>query len=140
MKIKLLGITTNEFIENQIHIVASGAKLSRTKGNVFQIYDSNQNFEKEVKFISKIIAGSGHNSISEHDYMVFALKDVSGIVEEKLIEQRFASFTIKSGRETDFSVDGFFVPDFRLDNGNLHPNNDDLKEVYKNHASNLFSS
>ena len=70
----------------------------------------------------------GHDSISDHDYCVFAIKDVSPIVEQTIIEERFASFTIKSRREADFSQVGFYVPDFHDENGNILPNNEKLKE------------
>lgn len=121
-------------------IVASAGSLSRFAGDVLEIVGvcEEKTLEQNSKFISRVI-GMGHDSITDHDYCVFAIKDVSPVVEQVLIEERFASFTIKSRREVDFSDVGFYVPDFHDKDGNVLPNNDKIKEEYFNYMKSLFS-
>ena len=72
----------------------------------------------------------GHKSIIEHDYLVFALCDVTPIVEQTLIGYRLTSFTIKSRREVDFRTVGYYVPEFRNQKGELHEKSEELREEY----------
>lgn len=139
MEVKLLGNTSKEYIEEQIRVVATGGGISRFPGNVFEIHNKNNNFEENVKFIQRVIS-SRHNSIIDHDYLVFGIKDVSPIVEQILIEERFSSFTIKSRREVSFSDAGFYIPNFHNVDGTVHKDNELLKRYYVGHMKGLFES
>lgn len=128
-------------IARRSEIVSSAGRLSRAAGTVLDIVglSESKTLEQNINFANRVI-GMGHDSISDHDYCVFAIKDVSPIVEQTIIEERFASFTIKSRREADFSQVGFYVPDFHDENGNILPNNEKLKEEYKEHMQMLFQT
>ena len=139
MKIELLGGYTKEELESRVRRIASAGKLSRFPGNVFEVVQSCNDTEKNIKLIKRII-GMGHKSIIEHDYLVFALCDVTPIVEQTIIGYRLTSFTIKSRREVDFRNVGFYIPEFRDKNGNVHKNNDILKEKYSKHMKYLFNT
>lgn len=129
MRVELLNGSN---IQERVRIVATAGLLSRTKGDVFDLYASRDNYEKNLNIAKKII-GYGHETIIEHDYLVFGLKDVSPIIEQILIGQRLASFTVKSRREVDFSKVGYYTPDFSyLDNG------EEIKDKYKEHMDYLF--
>ncbi len=134
MRVELL---CGKNIEERIKAVAAAGKLSRTKGNVFDVLDSCEVYEKNLGLVKRII-GMGHKSIMEHDYFVFALSDVTPIVEQTIISYRLTSFTIKSGREVDFRSVGYYVPTFKDVKGNILGNNDELVTKYKNHMDYLF--
>lgn len=121
--------------------VASAGRLSRFAGDVLEIVglSENKTLEKNASFAGKVIS-MGHDSITDHDYCVFALKDVSAIVEQTIIEERFSSFTVKSRREVDFSKAGFFVPDFHDKDGNILENNEQIKQEYIEYMKSLFNS
>lgn len=138
MKIELLGGCTKEELESRIKRVASAGKLSRFKGNVFDVLDSCDNYENNLKLIKRIIK-MGHKSIIEHDYLVFAIVDVSPIVEQTIIGNRLTSFTIKSRREVDFRNVGYYIPEFRNKNLEIHKKNNELQEKYKKHMKYLFN-
>ena len=137
----LLQEIKNIEIARKAEIVSSAGRLSRAAGTVFDILDLSESktLEQNTNFASRVI-GMGHSSISDHDYCVFALKDVSPVVEQTIIEERFSSFTIKSRREVDFSKVGFYIPDFHDKSGNIHSNNEQLKEMYQNHMQTLFDA
>lgn len=139
MEIELLGGCTKEQLENRIRNVTAAGKLSRFPGNVFEVLESCNDYEKNLRMVKRII-GMGHKSIIEHDYLVFALCDVSPIIEQTIIGNRLTSFTIKSRREVDFRTVGFYVPEFRDKEGNLHKNNKELQRRYKEGMSSLFNS
>lgn len=82
----------------------------------------------------------GHKSIIDHDYLVFALKDVSVIIEQTIIAERFSSFTIKSRREVDFSNVGYYTPNFHKEDGTISEKNDELRERYRSHIEALFKN
>lgn len=138
---KLLEEIRQIEIARKSEIVSSAGRLSRAVGTILDIVglSESKTFEQNVAFANRVI-GMGHDSISDHDYCVFALKDVSPLVEQTIIEERFSSFTIKSRREVNFSQVGYVVPDFHDENGNLLPNNEQLKEEYKQHIQMLFDS
>ena len=138
MKIELLGGCTKEELESRIKRVASAGKLSRFKGNVFDVLNSCDDYENNLKLIKRIIK-MGHKSIIEHDYLVFAIVDVSPIVEQTIIGNRLTSFTIKSRREVDFRNVGYYIPEFRNKNLELHERNSQLQEKYKKHMKYLFN-
>lgn len=125
--------------ERRTNIVATSGRLSRFPGTVFEILETieGRDFEKNVKFAKNVI-GMGHESITDHDYCVFAIQDVSPVIEQTIIAERFSSFTIKSRREVDFSNVGFYTPDFHDENGNILKHNDKLKEEYKKYMESLF--
>jgi thymidylate synthase (FAD) len=137
MEIKLLGIKNKKGLEERIRIVAASGKLSRFPGSVFDSLDSCDDYEKNKKLIERIIK-MGHESITDHDYLVFALKDVSPVVEQILIKERIASFTVKSRREVDFGKVGYYIPDFRNNDYEIVPNNDEMRQLYCEHMDSLF--
>ena len=139
MEVKLLGVTNEEYIKNQVQICAAAGKLSRMPGTVFDAYASMSDYEKALKFI-KMVIGMGHTSTIDHDYMVFALSGVTPVVEQTIIAERFSSFTIKSRREVDFSCVGFYTPDFHTEDGSISPDNELLKEKYNDYMQSLFDS
>ncbi len=139
MKIELLGGCTKNEMDSRIQKVAASGKLSRFPGNVFEVLESCNDYEKNLKLIKRII-GMGHKSIIEHDYLVFAICDVTPIIEQTIIGNRLTSFTIKSRREVDFRTAGFYIPDFRDKEGNIHRCNKELKEKYTNHMKFLFNT
>lgn len=139
MKISLIGGFDKNLLEQRIQKVAAAGKLSRFKGNVFEVLESCNDYEKNLNLIKRIIK-MGHKSIIEHDYLVFALCDVTPIVEQTIIGNRLTSFTIKSRREVDFRNAGFYTPTFRDKNLNIHPNNQKLQEKYASHINFLFNT
>lgn len=139
MRIELLGGSTKEELESRIQRVAAAGKLSRFNGNVFEVLDSCNDFESNLKLIKRIIK-MGHKSIIEHDYLVFALCDVTPIVEQTIIGNRLTSFTIKSRREVDFRTAGFYTPEFRNKNLEEHEKNEKLKKKYNEHMQYLFNT
>ncbi len=127
--------------ERKAQIVSSAGLLSRFPGCVSEILKSSENktYEENVKTIKRICK-MGHDSITDHDYCVFKIENVTPIIEQIIIEERFSSFTIKSRREVDFSKSGFYVPEFRNPDGSYHKLNGALKQKYYEHAKNLFSN
>ena len=119
--------------------VSSAGRLSRFAGDVFEVIgmSGSKTFEQNVNFAKKVIS-MGHDSITDHDYLVFAIKNVSPVIEQTIIEERFSSFTIKSRREVDFSKVGFYIPDFRDKNGKILSNNDSIKDEYETYMNTLF--
>ena len=139
MKVELLGGCEQKELEGRIQRVATAGKLSRFKGNVFEVLENCNDYEKNLKLIKRII-GMGHKSIIEHDYLVFAICDVTPIVEQTIIGNRLTSFTVKSRREVDFRTAGFYTPEFRDKNLKIHPKNEELKEKYKSNMQYLFNT
>ena len=138
MQVELLGGCTKEELEYRVKKVAAAGKLSRFPGNVFEVLESCDEYEKNLKLVKRIIK-MGHKSIIEHDYLVFALCDVSPIIEQTIIGNRLTSFTIKSRREVDFRNVGYYIPEFRDVNLKPHKDNEKIKEEYKNHMQSLFN-
>ena len=124
-------------LEDRLRTVSTAGQLSREKGTVLDVYNRRTDMEKNLKLTSAVI-GYGHKTISEHDYLVFALQDVSRFVEQTLISYRLTSFTIKSGRNVDFRTAGYYVPDFKDKEGNVLPNNEELKDTYRKYMDTLF--
>ena len=139
MRIELLGGCKKEELERRIQNVAAAGKLSRFPGNVIEVLESCDDYENNLKLVKRIIK-MGHKSIIEHDYLVFALCDVTPIVEQTLIGYRLTSFTIKSRREVDFRTAGFYVPEFRNQKNEIHEKNEELKEIYIKHMKMLFDT
>ncbi len=139
MKIELLGGCTEEELNQRIQNVAAAGKLSRFPGNVIEVLESCNDYESNLKLVKRIIK-MGHKSIIEHDYLVFALCDVTPIVEQTLIGYRMTSFTVKSRREVDFRTVGFYTPEFRNKSGEIHEKNEELKEEYNKHMKMLFNT
>ncbi len=125
-------------LEDRLRTVSTAGQLSREKGTVLDVYNRRTDAEKNLKLASAVI-GYGHKTIAEHDYLVFALQDVSRFVEQTLISYRLTSFTIKSGRNVDFRTAGYYVPDFRDKKGNILPNNDKLKNTYCRYMDKIFA-
>ena len=137
MKVVMLGNGSKKEVEKRLQIVASAGNLSRADGTVTQVFESNNDYDKNLK-IARAVVGYGHKSIAEHDYIVFALEDVTPIIEQIIIGYRLTSFTIKSRRNVDFRNVGFYVPDFHDKNGNILENNKELKKQYKVYMQSLF--
>ncbi len=123
--------------EERVRIVSTAGQLSREKGNVLDVYERRKDSKKNTN-LAKNVINYGHKTISDHDYLVFGLKDVSRFVEQTIISYRLTSFTIKSGRNVDFRNAGYYAPDFRDKDGNILPNNEKLKEIYSKHMDNIF--
>ncbi len=138
MQVELLGGCTKEELEYRVKKVASAGKLSRFPGNVFEVLDSCDEYEKNLKLVKRIIK-MGHKSIIEHDYLVFAICDVSPIIEQTIIGNRLTSFTIKSRREVDFRNVGYYIPEFRNNDLKIHENNTQIQEIYKEQMQKLFN-
>ena len=124
-------------LEDRLRVVSTAGQLSREKGTVLDVYERRTDHEKNLKLASAVI-GYGHKTISEHDYLVFALQDVSRFVEQTVIGYRLTSFTIKSGRNVDFRTAGYYVPEFRGKDGNLLPNSEELKSTYIKYMDSIF--
>ena len=137
MKVVMLGNNTKEEIEKRIQIVAAAGNLSRAEGTVTEVLSNHNDYESNLK-LARAIVGYGHKSISEHDYLVFAIEDVSPIIEQTIIGYRLTSFTIKSRRNVDFRTAGFYVPDFKDKEGNVLANNKELQGTYIKYMNSLF--
>lgn len=126
-------------VERRSHIVSAAGRLSRFPKDVFEILDitENNSLEKNTKFIERVTK-MGHDSITDHDYVVFALKNVSIMLEQEIIKERYASFTIKSRREVDFSDAGIYIPNFHDKNREVLKENECIKKKYTNHMQDLF--
>ncbi len=138
MKVVLLGSNTKKEIEKRIQVVASAGNLSRADGTVTQVFSNHKSYESNLK-LARAVVGYGHKSIAEHDYLVFAIEDVSVLIEQILISYRLTSFTIKSRRNVDFRNVGFYVPEFKDKDGNVLKNNKELQKKYKKHMQTLFT-
>ncbi len=134
MRVELLA---GNNIKKRIKMIAAAGKLSRTKGDVFEVLDSCEVYEKNLGLV-KAILGMGHKSIMEHDYFVFAIGDVTPIIEQTIIGYRLTSFTIKSGRETNFKSAGHYTPTFKDKDNNLVANQQELVDRYNSHMDMLF--
>ena len=128
-------------VERRLEIVSTAGRLSRNKGNVFDVLgiSENNSFDKNLSFIKRVVK-MGHDSITDHDYLVFAIQDVSPVIEQTIIAERYSSFTIKSRREVDFSKVGYYVPDFHDINGKLLVNNSEVREEFSEHEKALFNN
>ena len=126
-------------VRRKSEITASAGRLSRFQGDVFEILglSEDKTLEQNAKYVKNVV-GMGHSSIIDHDYCVFAIKDVTPVIEQIIIEERFSSFTIKSRREVDFYQAGFYVPNFHDKDGNIIMENREVQEIYKNHMTSLF--
>lgn len=138
MKVVMLGNDTKEEIEKRVQIVASAGNLSRSNGKVTDVLNKNLDYESNLK-LARAVVGYGHKSIAEHDYIVFALEDVTPIIEQTIISYRLTSFTIKSRRNVDFRNVGFYTPNFKDNNGNILSNNEKLQSEYNKYMSSLFT-
>ena len=123
----MLGNNTKEEIEKRLQIVASAGNLSRADGTVTQVFESRNDYNANLK-LARAVVGYGHKSIAEHDYVVFAIEDVTPIVEQTLIGYRLTSFTIKSRRNVDFRNVGFYIPTFKDENNVVLENNQKLQQ------------
>lgn len=138
MKVVYLGNCTKENLEERIREVSAAGRISRTEGKAYQVYELYDDYEKNLKFIKRVVK-MGHGSIAEHDYLFFSIDDITPIVEHTLIGSRLASFTVKSRREVDFRMNGFYIPEFRSIEGKVHPENERLKKIYCSHMNKLIN-
>lgn len=137
----IIELIHNMEVQRRLEIVSTAGRLSRNKGNVFDVLgiSENNSFDKNLSFIKRVVK-MGHDSITDHDYLVFALQDVSIVVEQTVIAERYSSFTIKSRREVDFSKVGYYVPNFHDINGNLLANNEEIRNEFSEHEKYLFNN
>lgn len=134
MKIELIKGSSKKEVEDRTRIVATAGQISHSDRNLFDLYEDREDYDDNIKAIGRIV-GSGHTSITEHDQLTFFITDVTPVIEQILIGQRLASFTIKSRRYVDFGDAGFYVPDF-----SYLENSDEVKEKYVNHMKYLFDT
>ncbi len=137
MKIQLLN-TTLENLEERIKTIACAGALSRFDGTVSEVFEDRDNYDDNLELIN-LVMKLGHKSIAEHDYFVFALENVTPIVEQTIISYRLTSFTIKSRRNVDFRKAGFYVPIFKDNAGNVLKNNQELQKIYMTYTQSLFN-
>lgn len=125
--------------ERRTALVAAAGNLSHFSGKVFEMLEEIESraLEKNAKLVDNICK-LGHNSIEDHDYVVFLVEDVSLMLEQILIEERFASFTIKSRREVNHADAGTYIPDFHDEYGNVIPNNDAVRQEFISFVNWLF--
>ena len=69
MRVELLNGSN---LEERLRIISTAGLLSRNKGNVFDLYVSRDNYEKNLNVVKRII-DYGHKSIIEHDYLVLVM-------------------------------------------------------------------
>lgn len=137
---EIISVLKNNETARKAEIVSTAGRLSRNPGTVFDVLglSESKTLEQNLSFIKRVV-GMGHDSITDHNYCVFAIQDVSPVIEQTIIAERFASFTIKSRREVDFSKVGFYTPNFHDNNGNLLENNEQIKEEYQQFEKSLFT-
>lgn len=132
MRIELMNGSMPIEVEERVRRVATAANLSHNSKELFELYESRNNKEKNIEIIGRILA-SGHDSIAEHDQFTFFITGVTPIIEQILISLRLLSFTIKSRRYVNFSNSGFHTPDF-----SYLKNVKEVEEVYNKHMMSLF--
>ena len=138
MKVIPLCGCSKDALQERLQVLATAGSLSRAKGTVSDVFESRGTFENDLEFVKKVM-GYGHTSICEHDYVVFGLQDITPIAEQTLLGYRLSSFTVKSRREVDFRNVGYYVPEFKDENGNILENNERLQEIYNNYMQSLFN-
>jgi thymidylate synthase ThyX len=108
---ELVELVRQMEISRRTQIVGAAGRLSRFPGTVLDSLGVSEenDLDKNIRFVKRVI-GMGHDSITDHDYCVFEIQDVSTVIEQIIIAERFCSFTIKSRREVDFSNVGYYVP------------------------------
>lgn len=134
MKIELMNGKTKNEIEKRTRLVATAGQISHSEEELLDLYKIRKEYDDNIKAIGRIV-GSGHTSITEHDQLTFFITEVTPVIEQVLIGQRLASFTIKSRRYVDFSNSGFYAPDF-----SYLKNHKDIEKNYKNHMNYLFEA
>lgn len=134
MRIELMNGSMPIEVEKRVRKVATAANISAKETDLFDLYESRDDYQNNIKFIKKILA-SGHDSIAEHDQFTFFITEVTPVIEQILIGGRLLSFTIKSRRYVDFGNSGFYTPDFSyLENGKK------IEKKYKEHMQSLFNA
>lgn len=136
----IINYVNDLVISRKSEIVSAAGRLSRFPGTVSEILklSEEKTFEQNVNFIKRVCA-MGHDSITDHDYCVFAIKNVTPIIEQVIIEERFSSFTIKSRREVNFGKSGHYIPIFRDCNYRCLENNvESFRSEYDRYADFLF--
>lgn len=137
MNIVMLGSTSKKEVEQRLRMVATAGVLSRSEGVVTDVYRNRKDNDKNLKLIKKVLS-YGHRSITEHDYIVLAMENVTPIIEQTLIEYRLTSFTIKSRRNVDFRNVGFYQPKFTTKDGQILKDHQKLTKMYNDHMKYLF--
>lgn len=95
---------------DNMEVCASAARISTTKGDAVEIFEKSKGNEKNRQLVQRVLQ-SGHRSVIEHAVFTIALKDVSAFAEQFFIENRLASFTVKSRRYVDFGGSGYYIPE-----------------------------
>ena len=75
---ELISILKNNELERKVEIVSTAGRLSRNPGTVFDVLATAENnpLEKILSFIKRVVK-MGHDSITVHDYCVFAIENVT---------------------------------------------------------------
>ena len=133
MRIELIKGGNKQEVEDRTRIVATAGQISHSSKGLFDLYEDRIDHEDNLKAIGRIVA-SGHDSISEHDQLTFFITDVTPVIEQILIGQRLASFTIKSRRYVNFGDSGFYTPDF-----SYLKNCEEVTNKYNEHMNYLFN-
>ena len=55
MKVVCLGSCTKEVIEERIREVSAAGRISRTEGKAFQVYELYDDYEKNLRFIIRVV-------------------------------------------------------------------------------------
>ena len=55
MNVVLLGSNTKEEIENNLRIVASSGALSRSEGTVMDVYESKNDYQKNLRLVKAVV-------------------------------------------------------------------------------------
>lgn len=134
MRIELIKGNRKDEVEERTRIVATAGQISHSSKGLFDLYNDRSFYDDNLKAIGRIV-GSGHTSITEHDQLTFFITDVTPIIEQILIGQRLASFTIKSRRYVDFGDSGFYTPNF-----DYLDNSDEIIKKYNDHMKYLFNT
>jgi len=140
MHVEYLGATDEKGLKEILKGVAIASRISRTNMNTMELknFVEEKEYQDNVNFIRKVM-GYGHTAITELQYIVLGIQNVSIILEHYLIGKRMTAFTIKSRRECNFQNEGIYIPTFHDKNGNVHDNNEVLQQSYLKNAENLFS-
>ena len=87
-RIKMIADSMMEYVKEEIiRKVATAANLSHKEKDLFDLYESRNDFESNIEIIKKILA-SGHDSILEHDQFTLFITGVTPVIEQILISHR----------------------------------------------------
>jgi len=94
-----MEITLVSLVNTEEKLIASFAKICRSKDNLEKIY--NEMTDKDCERLIKNIIDDNHLSLFEHTVFTFFIKDISRVATHQLIRHRIASYTQLSERYTN---------------------------------------